>query len=357
MKNRLFFLGFFSAFIPILNSVSYLSIIKQYSFRENIVFYLTFIYLLSVLVCGILFFDSILTLSATRFYFGFLVFYVVFKYSTFRFSDAHFMILCALIIIEAVLINTIIDPRIMPNFPDASAYSHFNPGGYQRPYSFSGNASVTSLLMIVLFSLLRFRIVNLIALSFCIALLSSGVGILAYLILLLSILLSLFPVLSSLVLIFLSLLFVIFLCFYGEFDSSDFGFLSSKVSNDYILYLIDFKIDQIKDIYSGFTSLDFFMGNIDNYQRVGIGGDFGWVYFISGFGFLGFFFIFSFLLCKLNKNNYLQLIMMAVFTLHYPAMFFLPGQVVLGYVLNYKRNTLPTKSGKNIIKRDRGIIA
>lgn len=83
-------------------------------------------------VCGILFFfDSILTLSATRFYF---VFYVVFKSSAFRFSDAHFMILCALIIIEAVLINTIIEPRIMPNFPDASVYSHFNLGGYQRPY-------------------------------------------------------------------------------------------------------------------------------------------------------------------------------------------------------------------------------
>ncbi len=48
---------------------------------------------------------------------------------------------------------------------------------------------------------------------------------------------------------------------------------------------------------------------------------------------------------------------MAVFTLHYPAMFFLLGQVVLGYVLNCKRNILPTKSGKNLIKRDRGIIA
>ncbi|MGB5144048.1 MAG: hypothetical protein WBO22_11265 [Shewanella indica] len=217
MKNRLFFLGFFSAFIPYLNVFSYFSIVKKCTFRESIVFYFTLMYLLSVLICGILFFDNILTLSAIRFYFGFLVFYVVFKYSTFRFSDAHFRILCVLITLEAVLINTIIDPQIMPNFPDASAYSHFNPVGYQRPYSFSGNASVTSLLMVVLFSLLRFRIGNLIALSFCIALLSSGVGIFAYLILLLSLFTRFFSISSFFAFIFLSFLLVVFASFSGEF--------------------------------------------------------------------------------------------------------------------------------------------
>ncbi|CQB50485.1 hypothetical protein [Vibrio cholerae] len=347
MKNRLFFLGFFSAFIPFLNAISYFSIFKKYYFRESIIFYLVLIYVLSVLVYGIFFFDKILTLSAVRFYFGFLVFYVAFKYSDFIFSDTHFRVLCALIILEAVLINTIIDPYVMPNFPDASAYSHFNLGGYQRPYSFSGNASVTSLLMVVLFSLLRFRIGNLIALSFCIAVLSSGVGILSYLILLLSISISFFSISSFFVFMFLSLLLFAFYIFSDVFPIADFSFLSSKISNDYICFLIDFKIDQIKDIYSGFTSLDFFMGNIDNYKRVGMGGDFGWLYFMSGFGFSGLTFIFSFLLCKLNKNNCFPLIMMVIFTLHYPAMFFLAGQVVFGYVLNYKRNTLPTKSWKN----------
>lgn len=337
MKNRLFFLGFFSAFIPFFNALSYFSIFKKYTFRESVVFYLIIIYLLSVLICGVFFFDAILTLSAVRFYFGFLVFYVVFKYSAFRFSDAHFRFLCALIIIEAVLINTIIDPHVMPNFPDASAFSHFNPGGYQRPYSFSGNASVTSLLMIVLFSLLRFRIGNLIALSFCIALLSSGVGIFSYFLLLLYVFSRLFSTFSLLALS-LSLVLVTYLIFSGGFFIKDLAFLSSKVSNEYIQFLFDFKIEQIRDIYYGFTSIDFLIGNIDNYKRVDLGGDFGWVYFISGFGFIGLIFIFLFLFFKINKNNYYPLIMMVIFTLHYPAMFFLPGQVVLGYVLNQKRD-------------------
>lgn len=87
------------------------------------------------------------------------------------------------------------------------------------------------------------------------------------------------------------------------------------------------------------------MGNVDNYQIVGIGDDFGWVYSISDFGFFGF--IFVILLCKLNKNNHFPLIMMVIFTLHYPVMLFLPCQVVLEYILNYKQNTLPTKYGED----------
>lgn len=334
MKNRLFFLGFFSAFIPLFNALSYFSIFKRYSFKESIVFYLVLMYVLSVLIYGVFFFDKVLTLSAIRFYFGFLVFYVAFKYSTFRFSDAHFRVLCALIILEAVLINTIIDPHVMPNFPDASAYSHFNIGGYQRPYSFAGNASVTSLLMVVLFSLLRFRIGNLIALSFCIALLSSGVGIFSYFLLLLYIFSRSF---SVFLLLSLAIVVAAYCIFFVGGGIGDLAFLSSKVSNEYILFLVDFKIEQIRDIYHGFTAMDFLIGNLDNYQRIGLGGDFGWVYFISGFGFLGLVFIFFFLFSKLNKSNCYPLIMMVIFTLHYPAMFFLPGQVVLGYVLNQKR--------------------
>lgn len=334
MKNRLFFLGFFSAFIPLFNALSYFSIFKRYSFKESIVFYLVLMYVLSVLIYGVFFFDKTLTLSAIRFYFGFLVFYVTFKYSTFRFNDTHFRVLCALIILEAVLINTIIDPHVMPNFPDSSAYSHFNLGGYQRPYSFSGNASVTSLLMVVLFSLLRFRIGNLIALSFCIALLSSGVGIFSYFLLLLYIFSRSF---STFLLLALALVVAACFIFFVGGGIGDLTFLSSKVSNEYILFLFDFKIEQIRNVYHGFTAMDFLIGNIDNYQRIGLGGDFGWLYFISGFGFLGLVFIFFFLFFKLNKSNYYPLIMMIIFTLHYPAMFFLPGQVVLGYVLNQKR--------------------
>lgn len=51
-----------------------------------------------------------------------------------------------LIILKVVLINIIIEPHIIPNYQNASAYSNFNPGAYQKPYSFSGNDSVTSLM-------------------------------------------------------------------------------------------------------------------------------------------------------------------------------------------------------------------
>ena len=335
IKNKLFFIGFFSAFIPFVNAISYFSIFKKINFSETPIFYISCLYFLSVFIYGFLFFDPFLTVSALRFYFGFIVFYIVFKYSDFRFNDTHFLFVCVLILFEAVLINTIIAPQMMPNFPDESMYSHFNVGGYQRPYSFSGNASVTSVLMVVLFSLLRFKLLNFLLLFVCIVLLASGVGVLSFLALFLRILVSKKPYFSFFSFVFLFFLSGLLFLTKQNFPI-DFGFFSSKVSNGYFFFLVDFKLDQLKNIFSSFSFLDFLIGDINNYKNVGMGGDFGWAYFYSGFGLFGFGIVMTFLLSKVSKSNLFPIFLMVFFSLHYPAMFFLPGQVVLGYVLNYK---------------------
>lgn len=347
MKNKLFFFGFFSAFLPFINLLGYFSVFKNIKFSEGVVFYITILYIVSVFICGVLFFDFLLTLLALRFYFGFMVFYIVFKYSSFRFNDVHFQFLFILIVLEALLINTMVQPQMMPNFPDASAFSHFDTGGYQRPYSFSGNASVTSVIMVVLFSLLKFRFLNFLFLSICIGLLSSGVGWVSFLILLLYLLFYKNVIYFFVAFIMLLLLAGLYVIATNDFILIDLGLLSSKISNEYILLLIDFKIEQIKNIFSSFSTLDYLMGDINNYDGIGMGGDFGWGYFYSGFGIFGLGVVFIFLLSKVNRSNLFPLILMVFFTLHYPAMFFLPGQVVLGYVLNYSRMNRDVIDGNN----------
>ncbi|MCE0558579.1 hypothetical protein [Motilimonas sp. E26] len=331
MKNRLFYFSFFSAFLPIVNAIGYLSVFKNIKFTDNLLFYFFIIYLSVVFLVNVLFFEPLMAISSVRFYFGFLIFYIVFKYSSYRFCSSHFLFLCFLVVLESVVINTVISPQLMPNFPDASAPSHFNIGGYQRPYSFAGNASVASLILVVLFTMLRFKLLNFLMLSLSVLVLSSGVGYLSFIFMIYCFIFVRVPLLTvfiSLLLIFLGGIFI---------NNFDLAFFSSKVSNAYINFLVEFKLGQIKDVFASFTYIDFIFGDVSNYSNIGLGGDFGWVYFFSGFGLVGSCLIVAFLINKSNKVNFMPLLIIFLFTWHYPAMFFLSGQVVLGYVLNCRK--------------------
>lgn len=96
-----------------------------------------------------------------RFFWGWLAFLVFFLAHPAapgleRFLKIGVVVLCVYTLFEAVLINTVVDPSTLPNFPAdrASASSHFATGGYQRPYSFGGNATVTATVLIAMALLL-----------------------------------------------------------------------------------------------------------------------------------------------------------------------------------------------------------
>ena len=80
-----------------------------------------------------------------------------------------------LIILEGLLVNSFVQAQYMPNYPELSDSAHFS-NVFQRTYSFGGNATVTSVLMVVMFSLIPFSLVNITTMFVVILTVASGVA-------------------------------------------------------------------------------------------------------------------------------------------------------------------------------------
>ena len=82
-------------------------------------------------------FSNIQFIISFRFYFGFIFFYIIFKNFKFYNFNRIFIFVTIGIWIEFLLINTVINPQLLPNHPDLSATSHHgNNVIFRRPYSF-----------------------------------------------------------------------------------------------------------------------------------------------------------------------------------------------------------------------------
>ena len=94
--------------------------------------------------------DPIETLALIRYYWGWILFYVFFSVG-FRINiNLVLKVLSLAVLGEAILINTIFPASFWPNYPEAASHI-IAAGHYQRPYSFGGNASVTSVILLSLF--------------------------------------------------------------------------------------------------------------------------------------------------------------------------------------------------------------
>ena len=202
-----------------------------------------------------------------RFWWGWLLFYLILKdrYISIHFIANTLVALSFIVLLEAVLINTIIDPWSLPNFPenDGTVGEYNAVLGYQRPYAFGGNATVGSSLIVALIAISRVRGWKLWLAVFVVFIFVSGTGILALMLLILIrykglILKSLIPVLS-----------IIFSCYYllpELFNSAVFE-LSRKVGFEYINTLFWFKLDQI---HQGFAELNNFELFLDSVMAEGV---------------------------------------------------------------------------------------
>lgn len=322
--NKFLYLGLLSAFIRPLGLFSYfvavVALQRKYSLSDLL--------FLNIAVCLLLLnfmtSDLILTLETFRFYFGFFAFYLFFKGGGVLPLKKMAYLLVFATIFEAILINTIVDPVLMPNFPSAEASSHFS-AGYQRPYSVGGNASVSSSLLVVLYSLIAptFWLVFLVIVAM--GFYSSGSGMATYVTYLI---LRRGKKSKNLVLFFLLILLGVFWQHFLDI----FEAYIPKIGLKYITLLIDFKTQQVTSLFSGFSFSDYFLGNMSALPS-GYGGDFGWLYFIVCYGVVGGMAVIFFSISKCTKRNILPLALLILATGHYPVMFFLPGQIILGYVL------------------------
>ena len=325
--NLVIIFGFLYQYIGPFGFLSYLIAIFgiNYKFKLNDLVYIFFIFLSFI----VSFFKSeiLLILISFRYHFGFIIFYYYFRNnrSNLNFYSL-FILLLMFTFIEMVLVNSLIDPRLLPNYPvfdyDLEIRNHFSID-WQRVYGFAGNASILATLLVVIYSIINTTFLS-IPLLILILFIGSGVG-------LISMLLFFIVNLKKNIIKYIFFVLPFLLLFaYLFYDSSTFQIFRKFLSTNF-LTLIDTKTSTLiiefnKDLF------DIFFGNInaDN-----IGGDFAWVSLLRNHGLFGVMVLFIFIISKCNKYNIFPIFLLVFTSFHYYTIFSLPGQILTGFLLSF----------------------
>ena len=277
-----------------------------------------------------------IVLQNIRYWFGVLLYILFFKlYPDNRLISWWFIrFLILLILFESLLINIFNVDSAM--FHSGSNEVGIKLAGYERPLSFTGNASTTSIALLTLFYLvekllcIKATIIDLFLLSIAIISLMSGVAVLGF------ILMMLFRVYDTRTkqhglwiggIVFLVL--IIFLLFYVDFSEYQ------KLDINYYIEIYYLKGEQVDFISRAHDDLSYLFGTQLNDIEPTTSGDFGWLLFYSSLGLLGivsyFLIIFSF---SYGGGAFLPvLLIMMIGTIHYPAAMSPAGQMITAMVL------------------------
>jgi hypothetical protein len=288
----------------------------------------------STLAIGVYLFKSFspnadLLIRYWQVYFGFLIFYLLFYSSSNTVSIENVAILISMtVIIEALLINTIMPVSLMLNMPTHDGIlieGHYTNyfGFYQRPYGPGTNPSMTSTLLVVLYTLIKRKSVKWLVFS-AVTLSASTTG---YVLLLIAYFI-LNPVnfrgLSYLIMIGL-LAFIL--------SALDDYFLY-RISPAYLMTIAEYTLDQYlshlkPDNYSLLIGTNYLVDGEPFYQS-----DNGWAPFFYTNGLI---ILIAYLLTPFWKGSYQKKAPYIIFLLgaiHYPAIFSLPGQVIFALLLS-----------------------
>jgi len=244
------------------------------------------------------------------------------------------------IYVEALLINSVISIYDMPNFPaeEQGANSHFTSVvaktweeggrfgqeriGLDLPIGFGGIRSVTSNILVLVLFLSKRSLINELIVLATILFLGTGTGLLSFLIYLVFkkryIYLNLIYLLPIILLI----------------DNS----LINKISYEYISILFVEKNEAILGSYVDKTIYDFFIG----VGKSDGSSDFAWLLILRSMGFIFFIIFLIWFTSKFNSRNVGALLVAFILTIHYPVIFSVPGQLVIGYIISrrFKENYL-----------------
>lgn len=284
------------------------------------------------------------TILDFRYYWGWLIFYFIFKSNgvSYKTLNSTLFVLSVMTLVEAILVNTIITTSMLPNYvvgdTNDGGYSLAHFGVYQRPYSFGGIAPVGATLLVVLMALCNVRGWRFWFSTLAVLSLSSGTGIFALLLLLL---VKYRARLITIALIPLAILLPWFLWFSNEIISF-IRTLSGKANSDYVLYLINLLWSTVMSVLGKLDPYMFLIGFPPGHDDVsGHGGDWGILSFISMNGIYGFLLFFLIIFSRVNKANKLPLFIMLLASIHYAAVFSLPGQMLFGLLLSISNSGLP----------------
>ena len=279
---------------------------------------IVFQFTVSLLLTG--FFASI---DIFRFHFGFFIFYLYFKYSYPEVNLSRLLyFLFLLVVAEYGLIAVLgVPAEMLPNYPDPElAHAHFSETN-QRIYSFGANASVTSVLIVVILLSYnsRFRVW---IYSFPIMMMiSSGTGMIFWLV----------GLFSRAKIYYIVIFIVLMAGLYDYFGPSDHQ-IFYKTSFYYMELLYYNKIDRINLVSGNLSYIDFIFGSVGPK-----GGDFSALNFFLSHGLYGVLVLVVLTIENINKYNFLALSILFFSSFHYHIIFSFPGQLVLGYMLALSR--------------------
>jgi hypothetical protein len=130
--------------------------------------------------------DNFALVRYLQVYFGFILFYFMFRSEAGTVDKNRLAIMMSLfVIVEAILINTIVPPTLLGNFVSENgelASTHITKyfGFYQRPYGYGANASMTSTMLVAIYSLLdKAKIKRIVELAIVLSLSTTGIMLLA----------------------------------------------------------------------------------------------------------------------------------------------------------------------------------
>lgn len=302
--------------------VAYLYSLRSLFFKWR---YETVVSVLIIFCFCIFFFARTDPLNAAyniRFFWGWTLFYLFFS-SGYRVNVRLVLSILSLAVIgEAILINSLISAKILPNYPDAdstAAITHFvSEEHYQRPYSFGGSASVTSGILVALLAYsklnLKAALLPIAAILSCM----SGTGFF----LLIFYLMCRFAIKHFVVAVLVAPL--IILIFYSNYVY--------KFSIDYFTMIYNYKVNQLSNYMSEQTLSEFLFGGGDRLSS-SMGGDFQLLSFMEFNGALSFLVFFAIVFLNLRRINLLPIIILITGSIHYGLIFYFPGQVIFGYFL------------------------
>lgn len=276
-----------------------------------------------------------------RFFWGWFLFYFAFKgvHLSNTFFKRILIILSLLVIVEACLVNTVVSVSAMPNYPsgiESVSSGHYTaPGAYQRPYSFGGNSSVTPVLLLSLMVLIPLGFWSTLLPLLAVLISASTTG---YLVLFIFIVLKLRKHLNlfRLLILILSISSGVLILF--TYNKAFYNFISIKISFAYLAFIYEYINIQWLEAVNFPTFWDFLFGNnyIPYNATVGFGSDNGAFSFIFLNGFLGVLLFLSFIAITLKEKCILPVVLLIIGTFHYPVIFFIPGQMLFGYLLSRK---------------------
>lgn len=318
-----------------------------------------FLGILTLFFFKLVYSDILAVLTLFRYYFGFYIFYLYFRVKKADLNLEKLLNwLCVLILIEYILINTYIDPSLLPTFPKSMSKGVLDVTflfGLKRPYSVGNNATITATIIVcILFYLqqLKFNF-NYTFTNFTLYLsilaliaLASGTG-LFLLGLFLIYKLGLFK--STLNKFFAFSLFVFVYFFVFKTDLTNFKDFD-KISGTYVEFVFNLKGNQINDVLNRCDEWYHYWIGIDFYDKESIvtWSDFAWNNLFECLGFVGVLITISFLVLKMNKYNYIPILIFILGAVHYGGMYSLPGQILLGYII-IKKYALKTLKNSPIV--------